>query len=185
MRNNDALASAEAIRLDNDRRLKFIDKSISIFQGVCFDIAGSRNIVTCQEILHKDLGAFELRCLSRRPENCQTSLLEQIHNSINQRCLGSHNRQINTIHFDKVSQFGKITDSDILAQLIGSTISGRKVQLIYTLVSFKCQADRILTTPTSNDQYIHDFLRKISNDKLTNALKKTPLFNFSLPIKPG
>ena len=108
-----------------------------------------------KEVLHKNLGAFKLGSLGSRAENSQSSCLENIDNSFNQRCFRADNGQINAVFLNEIRQCVKVGNRKVFSKFIGSTVTRREVDLLYIIVLFEYASDGVLSSPAAYDQYIH------------------------------
>ena len=115
---NHALAGSQAVGLDDDRCAFLVDvlvRRTDIGEGL---VLGGWNVMTLHERLGEILGAFQLRCFTRRSEDFQAAVAENVDDTSRQRHFGADHGQRDMLTLDKIRQRGRIGNVDVFQPLI-------------------------------------------------------------------
>src|SRR3990167_1165172 len=153
-----ALACGQAVGLDHDRRADFLQVGQGRLDFGEVLVVGCWDVLACEEILGKGLGAFQLRSGGGGAEDIQLARTEQINHAFNQRRFRANDGQLHIL-FGEVSQLlnGQNVDGDVLALGFngGAGVARGDEDFLDALVLRHFPGQGVFTTAAADDQYVH------------------------------
>src|SRR3990167_9067988 len=153
-----AFARSQAVSLDHDRRADFLQVGQGRLDFGEVLVVGRWDVLACQEILGKGLGAFQLRSGGGGAEDIQLARTEQINHAFNQRRFRADDGQLHVL-LGEIGQLldGQNVDGDVLALGLnsGAGVAGGDEDFSDALVLGHFPGQGVFTTAAADDQYVH------------------------------
>ncbi len=168
LRNDDAFACRQAIRLDHDRIIELVQcRDGGLFVGGLQE-SGGRDADALHELLGVDLGSLQLRGLLSGSNNGAARRAEFVNDARDQRYFGTHDCKVG-IHR---SCRGKVVRcGHVRANLRGTGIAGGRKYLV--AFSGQPPSQGMLTAAASNNENFHGEKSVYrENGRMTNVAKR-------------
>jgi hypothetical protein len=110
---DDALASGQPIRLDDDRRALLVDVGVRSRSLGEAGKARGRNVVPDHEALGEVLRTLELSGLPGRPENLQAASAKKVDDARRKRRFRADDRQLDFLSGGKIGECFRVAEIDV------------------------------------------------------------------------
>src|SRR5437867_2904832 len=158
-RQDDAFASSQPVRLEDDREavLPFLEGGPGLPGGPADLEARGRDLVFFHELLREDLARLDFGGRLRGAENRQVALLEFVDDPEGERQLRPDDRQIDLDGRGEVRQFddGRGVDRDAVGDLRHPDVARGAIQFLDERTASEFPAEGVLPGAISDDENLH------------------------------